>query len=811
MNTLWQDVRYAARVLWKSPGFTLVAVVALALGIGANTAIFSVVHALMLRALPFADSERLVMMWEFNRPREQRQNVVAPANFLDWREQANTFEGMAAFVDGNVNLTGDADPVEIPSQYVTPNLFPLLGVEPLLGRGLTDEDATPDAENVVLLSYATWQSRFGGDPSVVGKTMTLNSEPATIIGVMPADFHWFIKKSSNTGKPPEVWGPIGFTEQSRVRRGRFLTVVARIRPGITREQAQAEMDALAARYEQDYPDFNKGWGVELVPLREQFTGEIGRALWVLLGAVGFLLLIACANVANLLLARAASRRREIAIRTAVGASRWRIVRQLLTESVLLAVVGGGLGLLLAWWGVEVLVALSPRNLADFKDVSLNLPVLLFTFGVSILTGIIFGLAPAFESTRLNTNEALKEGGKGMTGGRGSRRLRGAFVVAEVALALMLLVGAGLMARSFMRLQSVDPGFRAENVLTMRLTLPASKYREEPKRTAFYKEAVARIGALPGVESAGAVTYLPFSGPGSATRFTVVDRPPPPPEQSMTTDVRLSDANYFRTMGIPLLRGRNFNESEQTEARRVVLISESLARKYFPGEDPLGKSLVINMRATPTPTEIIGIVGDVRHTSLDAEVRPTVYWPHPELPLTVMTVVARTKGDPLALASAAQREVQAIDPQQPVADVRTMEQWLAQSTERARFSALLLVVFSCIALMLAAVGTYGVMNYSVTQRTHEIGVRMALGARGRDVLRMVVGGGMLLTLIGVVLGLGAAFALTRVLESLLYGVTATDPATFGAVAALLLVIGFLACYVPARRAARVDPMVALRYE
>ncbi len=811
MNTFWKDVRYAARMLWKSPGFTAVAAIALALGIGANTAIFSVVNALMLRALPFRDAERLVMVWEFNRPRDQHQNVVAPANFLDWREQTNSFEGLAAFVDGNTNLTGESDPVEIPAQYITPNLFPLLGVEPLMGRGLTDEDATPNSADVVLLSFSTWQSRFGGDPAVVGKTLMLNGEPATVVGVMPADFQWFIKKSSNTGKRPEVWAPIGFSEQSRVRRGRFLTVVGRLKPGGTREAAQTELDALAARFEQDFPDFNKGWGVELVALREQFTGEIGKALWVLLGAVGFLLLIACANVANLLLARATSRRREMAIRTAVGASRWRIVRQLLTESVLLSLVGGGFGLLLAWWGVEVLVALSPRNLIDFKDVSLNLPVLGFTLGVSVLTGLVFGLAPAFESSRLNTNEALKEGGKGMAGGPRSRRLRGAFVVAEVALALTLLIGAGLMAKSFMRLQQVDPGFRAENVLTMRLTLPVSKYREEPKRTAFYKEAVARVGALPGVESAGAVTFLPFSGPGSATSFTVVDRPPPPAGQSYTTDVRLSDANYFRTMGIPLVRGRNFSEAETTEARRVVLISEALARKYFPGEDPLGKSLVISMRATPTPTEIIGIVGDVKHHSLDAEVRPTVYWPHPELPLTVMTVVARTKGDPMSLAAAARSEIQSIDPQQPVADVRPMSEWLAESTARSRFSALLLVVFAVIALILAAVGTYGVMSYSVTQRTHEIGVRMALGAQTRDVLRMIVGKGMLLTLAGVVVGLAAAFALTRVMTSLLYGVSATDPWTFAAVAALLLLVGLLACYLPARRATKVDPMIALRYE
>ena len=813
MSTIWQDLRYAARMLWKSPGFTAVAVLALALGVGANTAIFSVVHALMLRDLPYRDSARLTMVWEYNRSTDHHQNTISPPNFLDWRERSTVFEDMAAFYDVQSNMTGAGDPVQVPVQYVTPNLFSVLGVEPVRGRGFTPEDAREDAPPTAVLSHGFWQRRFGGDPSVVGRTVTLDGTPVTVVGVMPAGFQWAVQKGSRTGKLPEVWMPLGFTERNRDRAvtGRYMMSVARLKPGVTRERAQAEMDAIAAQLAEQYPDFNKHMGVEVVPLRQQFTGEISTALWVLVGAVLFLLLIACANVANLLLARSATRQREIAIRRALGAGRWRVVRQLLTESVVLALVGGGLGVLLAWWGVETLVALAPRDLTDLGGIELSLPVLAFTLAVSVLTGIVFGLAPAFESTRANAGEALKEGSRGSTGGARTRRLRSAFVVAEVAVALTLLVGAGLLIRSFVLLRSVNPGFTAANLLSIHVPVPPNKYDTLPPQIAFFEEAAGRIGALPGVESAAVVSVPPFGGKGSSTGFTVVGRPAPPPGESPGTEVRVTDADFFRTMQIPVLRGRTYTKQETMEERHVAVINEAMARTYFPGEDPLGQRILVEMMDEPQPCEIIGIVGDVKLYQLSEEVQPAVYWPLSELPYASMYVVARTKLDPAAVAASARREVQALDPDQPVSNVRAMEELVASSSSRARFVTTLLSIFAAVALMLAVVGIYAVVSYSVAQRTHEIGIRMALGAQARDVLRMVVGQGLALTLVGVCLGLAGAFALTRLMSSLLYGVTATDPLTFLGVALLLALVALLACLVPARRATQVDPMEALRYE
>jgi putative ABC transport system permease protein len=811
MRALWQDLRFGLRVLLKNPGFTAVAVVALALGVAANTAIFSVVHQVLLQPLPYREPGRLVMLWEMNRPRERHQNVVNPANLLDWEEQTDVFEDVAAFFDMRANLTGAGDPVEVPVQLATPNLFRVLGVEPIKGRGFAPEDAEPNAPKVVVLSYGLWQRRFGADPGIVGKTLTFSGTPETVVGVMPAGFQWFVRKGSLTAQAPEAWTPFNLAGQFRQRSGRFMSAVARLKEGVTRERAQVELSQLAARLEQQYPDFDTGWGVEVVPLREQFAGPIRPALWVLLGAVGFLLAVACANVANLLLARAASRQKEIAIRAALGAGRWRVVRQLLTESLLLAVTGGGLGLLLAWWGVDALVALSPRDLLDIGSVRLNLPVLAFTLGVSLLTGVVFGLVPALEASRLDAGESLKEGARGTTGGRRGRRLRGAFVVAQVALSLVLLVGAGLMVRSFARLNSVNPGFNADGLLTMRVQLPPRKYREDERVIAFHRQAVERVAALPGVLSAGATNFLPFAGPGAATGFTVVGRPAPLPGEEPVTEVRVTDENYFRTMGIPVLRGRTYSAQEATEERHVAVVSEALARKYFPGEDPLGRSIVVDMKLKPEPTEIIGVVGDVKHQGLEEEPKPTVYWPPPELTYSTMTLVVRAQGDPAALAAAARREIQSIDPEQPVADVRTMRQLLAESVGRARFSAWLLGLFAVVALVLAGVGLYGVVSYAVAQRTHEIGLRVALGAQRRDILRLVLGDGMLLVAAGLCAGLLGALALTRLMSSLLYGVSATDPLTYAGIALLLAAVALLACLVPARRATKVDPMVALRYE
>jgi putative ABC transport system permease protein len=811
VEDLSQDVRYGARVLLKNPGFTLVSVLTLALGIGASTAIFSVVNALLLRALPYRNADRVVIVWEENRPREKHMNTVSPANFLDWKDQAQSFDEMAAFYDTRVNLTNAGEPEEIPAQVSTGNLFALLGVGPVLGRFYTVEDEEPGRDDVVVLSYGLWQRRFGGARDIIGQKITLNNQNLEVIGVAPPDFKFFIKRGSLIGKPAEMWMPTKFGEEYRQRKGRFISVTARLKPGVTAAEAQVEMNTIGARLEQQYPDFNTGWGVNVVPLRQQLAGEIKTSLYVLLGAVGFVLLIACANVANLMLARAATRQKEIAIRTALGAGRKRVVRQLLTESLILSCAGGLFGLLIALWGVEALVSLSPPNLIGIERVGLNLSVLGFTFLISLLTGVIFGLVPAIEASRLKLNESLKEAGKSSMGTPRSQRIRSIFVVAEVALALVLLVGAGLMIQSFRRLQSVDPGFNARSVLTMRVILPRRKYVEDGQRIAFFRQAVERIGHLPGVESASAVSYLPFAGLGAGTNFIIEGQPKPPPGQDFICNVRVTDENYFRTMGIPVLAGRTYTAQEAQEARKVVVISEALARKYFPGEDPIGHRIAIYMKDDLDPTEIIGVVADSKVNALDEETQPMVYWPHAELAYGGMTIIARTTGDPLSLAPAAQREIQIIDKDQPVSEVRTMEGWLSESVARTRFGTFLLSVFAGVALLLAAVGIYGVMAYSVTQRTHEIGIRMALGAQRRDLVRMVVGQGMILTLIGVGLGLVAAFGLTRVMTSLLFGISATDPATFGGISLLLALAALLACLIPARRATRVDPMVALRYE
>jgi putative ABC transport system permease protein len=811
METLAQDARYATRMLFKHPAFTLVAALALALGIGANTAIFSVVNAVMIRPLPYRDASRLVMVWEDNRNRGRHQNVVSPANFLDWKEQGDVFEDMAALYDTRLNLTDVADPEEVAAQRVTLNMFDLLGAQPMLGRTFEPDDAQPARQDSVILSYGLWQRRFGGNPAIVGQTIKLNAEIYTVIGVMPPDYQLFINSGSLTGDRAELWAPMLFGNNDRARRGRYAMAVARLRNGVTLQQAQSQMTALADALEKQYPAFNTGWGVNLVSFREQFIGEMRKPLLMLLGAVGFVLLIACANVANLLLARAAARQKEIAIRLAIGASRGRIVRQLLIESTALALLGGAAGLLLAMWGVDALVALGPKSLLPAGGARLNLIVLGFTMLVSLLTGVIFGLAPAMEASRTNLNDALKEGGKAAASGGRAHRLRNLFVIVEVALALVLLIGSGLLIKSFARLQAVNPGFNPQNLLTARVSLPYAKYHEEGQSNRFFREALDRIRQIPGVRNVSAVNFLPFTGLGAATKFSVVGRPAPPPGQEPVIDARVCDAGYFQTMGIPLIKGRTFNEREQTVAAHVVVVNETLARDIFPGEDPIGQRIVINMMSDPKPSEIIGVVGDVKHASLDGDVRPMSYWPPAESAYPFMTLVARTDGDPLNYVAAVRRDVQALDNDQPIASVYTMEQLISESVARARFSTTLLAIFAAVALILAAVGIYGVMSYSVTQRTHEIGLRMALGADRRAVMAMVIRQGMRLALIGVAAGLAIALALTRLLATLLFGVSATDPTTFIVIALILIGVALVACFVPARRATRVDPMVALRYE
>jgi putative ABC transport system permease protein len=816
METLLQDIRYGARVLARHKAFTAVAVITLALGIGANTAIFSVVNELLLRPLPYRDAERIVMLWEVT-PEGRHQNTTSRKNFLAWREQSKSFETLAAFSDQRANLTGVGDPEEVSTQIASSGLFNVLGVDAVVGRTFTKDDIQPGAPHVAVLGYGLWQRRFGGDRGVVGRPITLSGEPYTVIGVVPANFQWHIRSRSGTGKPAEVWTlltmPASQSDTGGAWHGRFLSVVGRLKPGVSREQADAELKTIEARISEDDPQFSKGYSAEVIQVREQLVGNVRPALWLLLGAVGFVLLIACANVANLLLARAASREKEIALRTALGARRTRIVRQLLTESLMLALLGGLGGLALAWWGIQALVAISPRDLVNLQGVGLNLTVLGWTLAVVVVTGILFGLVPALEATRLDLNDTLKEGGKGSSGQSArSRGLRGALVVAEVALALVLLVSAGLLVKSFARLRNIDTGFRTDNVLTMVVRVPDTKYKEDSQFVNFFHQAEERIRALPGVRSVGIVNYLPlYGGLGSATGFAVEGRPAPPPGEEPSTNVRVSDAGYFQTIGIPVLRGRNFTEVEDAEARHVVIVSESFARKYFPGEDPVGKRVAVEMFDKPTPTEIVGVVGDVRYDSLTDAAEPTVYFPHPELTYPFMTLVIHADGDPTQLTPAIRREISGLDPEQPVSDVRTMTQVMAETVGRARFSTLLFGLFAGLATLLAAVGIFGVMNYSVTLRTREIGLRMALGAQPARVLVLVLRQGLVLTLVGVGLGLAVSLALTRVMSSLLFGVDATDPATFAAIVPLLTAVSLIACYIPARRATRIDPLVALRYE
>ncbi len=812
-ETIVQDIRYGARMLAKHKAFTSIAVITLALGIGANTAIFSVVNELLLQPLPYRDAERITTVWEVT-PEGRHQNTTSRTNFRAWRDQNTSFQNIAAFTDQRLNLTDAGEPEELSVQLATPELFKILGVEPLLGRTFLADDDKADQPPVAVLSYGLWQRRFGGLASVIGQPITLNSETFTIIGVMPPNFQFHIKQRSGTGRPAELWSilpmPAGGTANQR---GRFLGTVARLKDGVTVDQAAAELRTIHARLSDEAPQFNKNYTAEVLPLREQFFGNVRRPLWLMLGAVGFVLLIACANVANLLLSLATSREKEIAVRAALGARRTRIVRQLLTESVLLALLGSVIGLGFAWLGIKALVAISPRDLVSLQTVGLNLTVLGWTLGVSLLTGVIFGLAPALHVSRLNLNDSLKDGGKSESGqASGSRKLRNALVVSEIALAVVLLCSAGLLIRSFLRLQQVDRGFTTDNVLTMVIRLPEARYKEDPQLIQFFSQTLERVRQLPAVRSAGIVNFLPlYGGLGSNTGFKILGQPEPPPGQGPSTDVRVADSGYFGTLGIPLLRGRNFSDSEQREAKHVILINEALARKHFPNGDPIGQRLDVQMFESPTPAEIIGVVGNVRYDSLVDEAPPAVYFPHPDLAYPFMTLVVRTDRDPTAIAPAIQREIRALDPNQPVSDVRTMNQVMSEWVARSRFNTLLLGLFAGLATLLSAVGIFGVMNYSVALRTRELGLRLAVGAQPRQVLLLVMRQGLGLTVVGLVLGLAAAFALTRLLSGLLFGVAAVDVTTFASISLLLVIVSLLACYLPARRAMRIDPLSALRYE
>ena len=802
MDTLLQDIRYGIRSMLKRPAFTVVALVALALGIGANTAIFSLVNAVLLQPLPFAEPDRLVWVWGNIRNGGNRASV-APLDYLDYRKENKTFEEFAATfsIPLALNLTGSGEPERLSASGVTGNYFQALGAKPALGRLFSMENEKPGSDEVVILSHGLWQKRFGADPAILGKTVTLDGKKREIIGVMPENFGF----SRTSG----LWIPINFdTEEGmKQRKAHFMRPIGRLKEGVTIAQAQADMDVIAKRLEEQYPATNTGWGLRLVSLREQLVGNTRSTLLILLGAVGFVLLIACANVANLLLVRAAARQKEIALRSALGAGRFRIVRQMITESVLLALAGGALGTLLAIWGIKLLVALSADSIPPTAQVSLDATVLGFTFLLSLLTGMVFGLLPALRAMKLNVSESLKEGGR--TGSEGASRnlIRSTLVVIESAVAVMLLISAGLLIRSLIQLQNTHPGFDAQNVLTISVQLPREKYSTPDKTSNFFHELDTRVSQLPGVESVGLVTELPLSGQPNDMPFTVEGRPPVTIDQAFDADFRRVNQHYLRTMRIPLLRGRNFTEQEVRQSADVLIVSDLLARQVFPNEDPIGKRLLLAMG--DKPVEIIGIAGDIRHRTLEGEAFPAMYYPTYAPGRT--NLVIRTQGDPTSIVAAVRREVQAMDPDQPIAEVRTMEEWLGRAVATPRYRTTLLGLFALLALVLASTGIYGVMSYSVTQRTHEIGVRMALGARQLDVLKLVVRQGMGLVLIGVALGLLSAIALTRVMSSLLFGVGARDPWTFGVVAMLLSLVAFVACYIPARRATKVDPLVALRYE
>jgi putative ABC transport system permease protein len=805
MDTLLQDVRYAFRMLAKNPGFAAIATLTLALGIGANTAIFSVVNAVLLRPLPYRDPARLVLM---NEETKQLPGMsVAYPTYLDWRNRNRSFERISAVQPAQFTLSGVDRPERLGGWNISADFFATLGVTPLLGRDFSAQDDKPGAPAVAILSNGLWKRRFGSDPSIVGRALTLSGRSVTVIGVLSPDFRFYYGDA-------ELFLPLGANADSMMSRDDHpgIYVVGRLRPGATLGSARADMDTIARRLEQQHPETNTGCRVAVKSLAEDVVSILRPVLLVLAAAVGFVLLIACANVANLLLARASTREKEIAIRRALGASRMRVLRQVLTESAFLSLAGGALGLILAAWLTDVLLALVPASLPRMDEVRLDGAVLGFTLVLSLLTGLVFGVAPAWQASRSDVLEPLKEATRGSTAGRGQQRFRSILVVSEVALALVLLAGAGLMARSFLRLQQVDPGFRPDHLLSAQLVLPRTKYPDAAHIVNFSEELVAHVATLPGVVSAGLVNPLPLTQEGWQTDFWVDGRPVPARGEAPNSDYHVVSGDYFKAMGIPLLHGRPFDDSDRKDSPPVVLVNETLARRYWPDQDAVGRRMRTGSLADPGPwLTVVGVVGDIKQYGLDQDQKTQYYRPQRQLPLLQMSLVVRTAGDPEAMTASLRQAVESVDADQPIYNIRTMEGWLSDTTAPRRLSLLLLGAFAATALLLAAVGIYGVLAYSVTQRTHEIGIRMALGARRSDVLIMVFRQGLRLVLVGAALGVAAAVALTRLMSSLLFGVSPTDPPTLGLVCLVLVGTALLACLVPARRASGVDPMIALRCE
>jgi putative ABC transport system permease protein len=812
MNTLWQDLRYGARMLMKQKGVTLIAVLSLALGIGANTAIFTIVNAVLINPLPYREPDRLMQFWETNPLKNWAQVTVAPADLFEWEKQSQSFTEFAAYMGSDkkgpglsgMELHTSGEPQRLQGLSVTGNIFSVLGADAFIGRTLREEETWQGKSAVVVLSYSLWQRHFGGDPKIIGQKITLNGISREVVGVMPPAFYF-------PSKAADLWLPMGWDREQMAQRrlGHFLRVIGRLKPGVTMEQARAEMKLIAARLEAQYPDTNTQLGIGLGPLKEWVVSDVQLPLVVLLVTVACVLLIACVNVANLLLMRAAARAREIAIRSALGAGQWRILRQLLMESLVLSVLGSAMGLILALWFKDALVAFSSGDIPRLEEARLDWRVLGFTLAATLLTTLLTGLAPALQSAKPRLSTMLKDGGQKGTTGQG-RYVRNALVIAEIALALVLVAGAGLMVRSFLRLQKVDPGFDPNNILTLRLTLPEARYKEDSQTRAFFEQAEQRVRSLPGVTAVGSSARLPLKGYRWTSEMTIEGHSP----EDYARDVRHEEMTpgYFRAIGLPLVQGRFFNESDQAKSQPVVIVNAALVRRYFPGEDPIGKRIKFS-----EPTEqdvwqtIIGVVGDAKQDSLRAEVKPEIYQSHLQRAQDNMTLVVRAVTDPRTLIGAVREQIRELDPNLPIYDIKTMQAVTDESVARERFITLLLIGFAALALTLAAIGIYGVMSYSVAERTQEIGIRMALGANAFAVLRLILREGMTLVLIGLGSGLAAAFGVTHLLKSLLFGVSTTDPVTFAGIVVLLTCVALLACYIPARRATKVDPMVVLRYE
>jgi putative ABC transport system permease protein len=806
MTTLLKNLRYGMRALLKQPGFTITALLTLALGIGANTAIFSVLDAVLLKPLPFEEPDHLVMVWE--KPPRYTRNSVSAANFLDWKNQNKVFSQIAARSGRSFNLSGLDQPEKIPGALVSATYFDLLGVRAALGRTFLSEEDKPGNERVVILTHRLWQQRFGADAGLIGRNIMLDGEKYTVVGVLKPDSNF---DRGNT----QLFAPLAFDSARASRSSHFLTVFARLNDGVTLEQAQADMDAIAVSISEQYPDTNRGWGVTIDRLRDQvISKDLQKTLLILFGAVFLILLIACANLANLTLARTSARQKEISIRAALGASRRQLATQFLTESVLLAFVGGVLGAGLGWLIVKMFTSLIPSGaLPAEAEIALDYRVLLFTLGLSIMTGIAFGLIPALQASNPDLNDALKEGSRSSTAGSGRRYVSNMLIVSEVALALVLLIGSGLLIRSLFQLQQVDVGFRPENVLTMHVSLPRTKYQNPEQTAVFYNEVMHRIESIPGVESAGMVTDLPIVGWSYGIFFDVESRPSASPSERPAAHLQVVSPDYFRTLSIPVLKGRSFTEQDHSTSRSVVVINETLARRYFADEDPIGKHMTWDSNP-PKQYEIVGIVSNVKVYGLGdkaPEENAEAYVPFAQNPQRDSYIAVRTSNSPMRMAGTVKNEILQLDSDQPVTQVRSLEQIISDSLSDEKFNTLLLVIFAAVAVALAAVGIYGIISYTVTQNTREIGIRMALGAQKRDVLRLVIGQGMILTITGVGIGLAVAFVITRVMESLLYQVSVTDSLTFAVTPLLLAAVALLACYIPAHRATKVDPGIALRYE